>query len=65
MLQGIDGLPDNIMSMLYLITFTTRHIQLAIQCILLVVSVILIFVLVRMIRRRRRRRRRRRSSSGT
>lgn len=47
---GIDGLPEEIMDMLYHLTFTTRHIQFAVRYMLLVLSAVLVYVLVRRIR---------------
>ncbi|XP_021917908.1 scavenger receptor class B member 1-like [Zootermopsis nevadensis] len=49
---GIEGLPEEIMDLLYHVTFTTRHIQLAVQYVLLVMSIVLIYVLARSIRSR-------------
>jgi cytochrome c biogenesis protein CcdA len=49
-LQGIDGLPDEIMDMIYHVTFTARRVQFAMQCVLPVLSIALLYLLVRRIR---------------
>jgi cytochrome c biogenesis protein CcdA len=49
-LQGIDGLPVDIMDMMYHVTFTAHHVHFAMQCALPVLSIILLYLLVRRVR---------------
>jgi hypothetical protein len=46
-LQGIDGLPEEVMDMVYHVTFTTRYVLFAVRYALLALSVLLVCLLVR------------------
>jgi heme A synthase len=50
-LQGVDELPDEILDLIYHLTFTAHHVHLAMGYVLLVLSVVLLCWLVRRLRR--------------
>jgi len=49
-LQGVDELPDEIIDMIYHLTFTVHQVHLAMGCVLLVLSIVLLCWLVRRLR---------------
>jgi uncharacterized membrane protein YjgN (DUF898 family) len=50
-LQGVDELPDDILDIIYHLTFTTHQVHLAMGYVLLVLSIVLLCWLVRRFRR--------------
>jgi len=49
-LQGVDELPDEVMGMIYHLTFTVHQVHLAMGYVLLVLSIVLLCWLVRRLR---------------
>ena len=49
-LQGVDEMPDEIMDMIYHLTFTAHQVHLAMGYVLLVLSIVLLCLLVRRLR---------------
>jgi flagellar biogenesis protein FliO len=50
-LQGVDEMPDDILDLIYHLTFTAHQVHLAMGYVLLVLSIVLLCWLVRRLRR--------------
>lgn len=49
-MQGVDDMPDEVMDLIYHVTFTAHQIYLAAEYVLLVLSIVLLCLLVRRFR---------------